>query len=81
MPQIKLSREVQEALEHEHPIVGLESTIFSHLGLPSPSNQEALERSANAVRAQGAVPAVTAIIDGVPRVGFEDHVRSGPVRA
>ena len=73
MPHIKLSREVQEALEHEHPIVGLESTIFSHLGLPSPANEEALQRSANAVRAQGAVPAVTAIVDGVPRVGLEDH--------
>ncbi|MDJ0925098.1 MAG: pseudouridine-5'-phosphate glycosidase [Acidimicrobiia bacterium] len=83
MPQIKLSREVQEALEHERPVVGLESTIFSHLGLPSPANQEALERSATAVRAQGAVPAVTAIIDGVPRVGLEDHEHErilGPAR-
>lgn len=73
MPEIKVSEEVHEALDHEHPVVGLESTIFSHLGLPSPNNQEALERCTAAIRAQGAVPAITAIIDGVPRVGLEDH--------
>ena len=50
MPHIKLSGEVAEALEHEHPIVGLKSTIFSHLGLPSPANEEALARSIAAIR-------------------------------
>lgn len=73
MPHIKVSQEVHDALAHEHPVVGLESTIFSHLGLPSPHNVEALERSTAAIRAQGAVPAVTAILDGVPRVGLEEH--------
>jgi len=72
MPQLVLSREVREALDHGHPVVGLESTIFSHLGLPSPANDEALLRSRAAIRAQGAVPAVTAILDGVARVGLED---------
>ena len=83
MPHIKLSSEVQEAIEHEHPLVGLESTIFSHLGLPSPANQEALTRSLSAIRGQGAVPAITAIIDGIPRVGLEDHEHElilGPAR-
>ena len=83
MPHIKLSGEVADALEHEHPIVGLESTIFSHLGLPSPANGEALARSIGAIRSQGAVPAVTAIIDGIPRVGLEnsEHDRIlGPAR-
>jgi pseudouridine-5'-phosphate glycosidase len=73
MRQIVLSREVQEALDSGHPVVGLESTIFSHLGLPSPANDEALLRSRAAIRSHGVVPAVTAIIDGVPRVGLEDH--------
>lgn len=72
MPHIVLSREVQEALDHGHPVVGLESTIFSHLGLPSPANDEALLRSRAAIRSQGAIPAVTAILDGVARVGLED---------
>ncbi len=73
MPQLRISAEVQDALAHDHPVVGLESTIYSHLGLPSPSNQEALERSTTAIRAQGAVPAITAILDGVPCIGLEPH--------
>ena len=72
MPHIVISREVREALNDGRPVVGLESTIFSHLGLPSPANDEALLRSRAAIRAQGAVPAVTAILDGVARVGLED---------
>ena len=36
--------EVAAALSSGRPVVALESTIFSHLGLPSPANREALER-------------------------------------
>ncbi|NNC91751.1 MAG: pseudouridine-5'-phosphate glycosidase [Acidimicrobiia bacterium] len=73
MPHLRISAEVQDALAHGHAVVGLESTIYSHLGLPSPANLEALERSTSAIRAQGAVPAITAILDGMPCVGLEPH--------
>jgi len=63
--------EVEAALDDGRPVVALESTIFSHLGLPSPANAEALARCLAAVREGGAVPAVTAVLDGVPRVGIE----------
>ncbi|MGH1503551.1 MAG: pseudouridine-5'-phosphate glycosidase [Acidimicrobiales bacterium] len=53
------------------PRVALESTIFSHLGLPSPANREALDRCVAAVRAGGAEPALTAVIDGEPTVGVD----------
>lgn len=62
--------EVAAAVVEGRPVVALESTIFSHLGLPSPHNVEALERCLDAVRRVGAVPAVTAVIDGVARVGL-----------
>ena len=62
--------EVASAVAEGRPVVALESTIFSHLGLPSPHNVEALERCLDAVRRAGAVPAVTAVIDGVARVGL-----------
>jgi pseudouridine-5'-phosphate glycosidase len=65
------------------PVVALESTIFSHLGLPSPFNREALERCSGAIREGGAVPAVTAVLDGEVRVGLSDaeHERIlGPAR-
>lgn len=68
----RCSPEVVDALEAGRPVVALESTIFSHLGLPSPSNAEALDRCVAAVRRGGAVPAVTAVLDGVARVGLDD---------
>lgn len=67
----RLSVEVAEAVAGGHAVVALESTIFSNLGLPSPSNGEALDRCIAAVRDGGAVPAVTAVLDGVARVGLE----------
>jgi pseudouridine-5'-phosphate glycosidase len=78
-----LSAEVAAAVRDGRPVVALESTIFSHLGLPSPANAEALERCLAAVRAGGAVPAVTAVLDGVARVGIEPHEHPrilGPAR-
>lgn len=71
------SPEVAEALAAGEPVVAMESTIFSNLGLPSPYNYEALQRCVAAVRHGGAVPAVTAVLDGVARVGIEEseHTR------
>jgi len=66
-----LSREVAAAVAADRPVVAMESTIFSNLGLPSPHNADALERCMVAVRRGGAVPAVTAVLDGVARVGLE----------
>ncbi len=75
--------EVRSALADGRGVVAMESTIFSHLGLPDPANLEALARCTAAVRAAGAVPAVTAVLDGVGRVGLEaaEHERiCGPAR-
>jgi len=74
---LRVSDEVAAALAAGRPVVALESTIFSNLGLPSPANREALDRCVGAVRAGGAVPAVTAVLDGVARVGLtaDEHDR------
>ena len=66
------SDEVADALAEGRAVVAMESTIFSNLGLPAPANREALDRCVAAVRAGGAVPAVTAVLDGVVRVGLEE---------
>ena len=63
---------VAAALADGRPVVAMESTIFSNLGLPAPANEEALRRCKDAVRAGGAEPAVTAILDGVARVGLDE---------
>jgi pseudouridine-5'-phosphate glycosidase len=69
--------EVADALAAGLPVVALESTIFSPFGLPAPANEEALDRCIAAVRAGGAVPAVTAVLDGRARVGLDpdEHER------
>ncbi len=77
------SAEVVETLATGGAVVALESTIFSNLGLPSPANAEALDRCIAAIRGSGAVPAVTAVLDGVVRVGLDptEHERIlGPAR-
>jgi pseudouridine-5'-phosphate glycosidase len=80
---INISTEVSDTLASDGAVVALESTIFSHLGLPSPSNHTALTQCITAIREAGAVPAITAILDGVARVGLEEseHERIlGPAR-
>ena len=47
---VEKSKEVAAALAAGRPVVALESTIFSHLGLPSPANAEALSRCLTVVR-------------------------------
>ena len=71
-PGIVLSPEVRDALTRHAPVVALESTIFSNLGLPAPQNADALHRCIAAIRGEGAVPAITAVINGVPRVGLDE---------
>jgi pseudouridylate synthase len=72
-----LSDDVARAIADGRPVVALESTIFSNLGLPSPANAQALDRCLAAIRRGGAVPAVTAVLDGVARVGLyaDEHPR------
>jgi pseudouridine-5'-phosphate glycosidase len=77
MLQPTVSPEVAAAVADRRPVVALESTIFSNLGLPSPANAEALDRCLRAIESSGAVAAVTAVLDGIARVGLsaDEHER------
>lgn len=66
---IRYTPEVGEALLQRRPVVALESSVLAQ-GLPIPANREAAERMTAAVARAGAVPAVTAIVDGVPAIGL-----------
>ena len=68
-----VSRRVTCALADGRPVVALESTVFSRLGLPPPSGAEARRRAYDAVGDAGAVPALTVVLDGTARVGVEDE--------
>lgn len=66
---LDVSPEIQHALEHKIPVVALESTIISH-GMPYPRNVQTALLVEAEVRAQGAVPATIAIIDGRLKAGL-----------
>lgn len=66
---IRVKKEVQEALRENRPVVALESTIISH-GMPYPQNVETALQVEKIVRENGAVPATIGIIDGVGVVGM-----------
>jgi len=67
----RVSEEVAAALADGRPVVAMESTIYSGFGLPEPANYDCLARCEHAIRQGGAIPALTAVIDGVARAGVE----------
>ena len=54
----------------DRAVVALESSVLAQ-GLPIPANREAERRMREAVIAAGAMPAVLAVVRGVPMVGLE----------
>jgi pseudouridylate synthase len=64
-----VSPSVQAALADNQAVVALESTIISH-GMPYPQNVETALKVEAQVRANGAIPATIAIINGKMRAGL-----------
>lgn len=69
---ISYSKEVQQALDNNQPIVALESTIISH-GMPYPQNVETARIVEQIIRDNGAVPATIAIMDGKIKIGLSEE--------
>ena len=81
---MRVTPDVAAALRGGTPVVALESSVFAQ-GLPAPANREGADRMMRAVRAAGAVPAVTAVTRGVASAGLETEelerfLRGGRVR-
>jgi pseudouridine-5'-phosphate glycosidase len=75
--------EVAAALFGGLPVVALESTLIAH-GLPWPLNRDTAKAAEAAIRAEGAVPATIAVLEGVPAIGLneeelEELARAGDV--
>ncbi len=68
---ITLSDEVRRALDDGRPVVALESTMIAH-GLPRPRNREVAGLLAGELVGAGVVPALIAVVDGVPTVGVSE---------
>lgn len=68
---LRLAPEVRDALATGRPVVALESTVIAH-GLPRPTNLTVARAMEAAVRAEGAVPATIALLDGQIVIGLSD---------
>jgi pseudouridylate synthase / pseudouridine kinase len=70
---LHVSDEVAEAIASDKPVVALESTIYTHGFMGKGLAREHVDL----VRRHGGVPAIIAIVDGVPKVGVspEEVVR------
>lgn len=69
---LDIKPEIAEALKNGTPVVALESTILSH-GFPYPENKDFAKEVEKIVRAEGAIPATTAIIGGKLKVGLTEE--------
>lgn len=69
IPFLQVSLEVARAIHEGQPVVALETAVVTH-GLPAPHNLEIAMRCEAIVRAEGAVPATVAMLDGYLRVGL-----------
>jgi len=69
MIDIAYSPEVAAAKAEGRPLVALESTIITH-GMPFPQNVETARAVEETVRAEGAVPATIAVLEGRLHVGL-----------
>ena len=67
---VRVLPEVRDALAAGRPVVALESTIVAH-GMPYPANLETALAVEAIVRAEGAVPATVAVVDGAVQVGCD----------
>lgn len=68
-PYLDIAPEVHDALAENRPVVALESTIICH-GMPYPQNVETALRVEDRVRANGAVPATIAVLEGRIKAGL-----------
>ena len=83
IPLLEVSPEVADALANGRPVVALETSIVGQ-GLPAPHNLRAALKSEEAIRAEGAVPATVAVLDGKLRVGLSgsdlERIAAGAVK-
>ncbi|MBR1407824.1 MAG: pseudouridine-5'-phosphate glycosidase [Clostridia bacterium] len=67
-----ITEEIRQAVAEGKPVVALESTILSH-GMPYPQNLDFAREVEKIIRAEGAVPATMAVIDGRLKAGLTEE--------
>ena len=69
---IRLSAEVDEAINRRAPVVALETTLVAH-GFPPGEGLAVARKSEEQVRAAGAVPATVGVLDGAVQIGLTEE--------
>ena len=72
MSTLRVKPEIAQALAAGRPVVALESALITH-GFAPPANLDIARRMEAAVRAEGALPATIAVLEGQARVGLSDE--------
>ena len=70
-PDLDIAPEIAAALAQGKAVVALESTIIAH-GMPYPGNLETARAVERIIRAEGALPATIAVLEGRLKVGLDD---------
>jgi pseudouridine-5'-phosphate glycosidase len=73
---LDIGSEAAAALAEKRPVVALESTIITH-GMPFPQNLETALMLEETVRANGAIPATIAIVEGRFKAGLDRATLEG----
>ena len=71
MVEFNVALEIRQAIDAGQPVVALESALITH-GFAYPANLDITRRMAEAIRAEGAVPAVIGVWRGTACVGLRD---------
>jgi pseudouridine-5'-phosphate glycosidase len=69
---LSITEEIKGAIDQLDPVVALESNLITY-GIPYPDNIQFARDFEQFIRDNGAVPALTAIIDGKLQVGLSDE--------
>ena len=69
---VNIAPDVRRALDEHRPVVAMESTVYSTLGLPPDAGAEALERSQAACAARGVTPRSPPSSTAWPQWGLSD---------
>ena len=70
-PDLNIAPAIADALKQGGAVVALESTIIAH-GMPYPGNLETARELERIIRAEGALPATIAVLDGRLKVGLDE---------
>lgn len=69
---IRIADEVAASLREKRPVVAMESCVLA-MGLPRPLNYDTANEAMEAIREEGAIPAIVALGEGRGLIGLDDE--------